>query len=124
MVVRGRSVSFRLFGACFCLLLLALPLSGAGTAIAMNARMDADKPTCRKARVSSKGSRSFKSSTSYFVQLAGLPEEPAPVELPVQREIFTSLSEGQDVFVEVGRGRFGWEWLKGIRSDDVDCGGW
>ncbi|MDI1443223.1 hypothetical protein [Polyangium sp. 6x1] len=124
VLVRGRSVSFRLFGACFCFLLLAMPLSGAGTAIAMNGRMDADRPTCLKARVSSKGSRSYKTSTSYFVHLDGLPRESAPIELPVARELFASLHEGQDVFVEVGRGRFGWEWLKGIRLDDVDCGGW
>ncbi|MDI1477072.1 hypothetical protein [Polyangium sp. y55x31] len=122
VLVRGRSVSFRLFGACFCFLLLGMPLSGAGTAIAMNGRMDADLPACLGARVASKGSRTYKTSTSYFVHLTGLPGESAPVELPVQRDVFTSLHEGQDVFVEVGQGRFGWEWLKGIRLDD--CGGW
>ncbi|MRG94813.1 hypothetical protein [Polyangium spumosum] len=124
VLVRGRSVSFRLFGACFGLLLLALPLSGAGTAIAMNGRMDESAPTCRQARVAAKGSRTYQTSTSYFVELDGLPVEASSVELPVQRELFSSLHEGQDVFVEVGRGHFGWAWLKRIRLDDVGCGRW
>ncbi len=114
-LVRGRSVSFRLFGACFCLLLFAMPLSGAGLAVALNARMDQGAPALHHARVQSKGSRTYKQTTSYFVSLSGLSEETASVELPVERDVYAAVREGEDVVVEVGRGRFGWLWLKGIR---------
>ena len=114
-LVRGRSGSFRLFGACFCLLLVGWPLFGAGLAATLNARMDTDAPAQHRARVQSKGSRSYKGSTSYFVRVEGFSEREGALELPVEHDVYAAVKEGEDVVVEVGRGRFGWAWLKGIR---------
>lgn len=115
-LVRGRSGSFRLFCACFCLLAAALPLTGAGLAVALNARWDGDAPTLHQARVQAKWSRSFKGSASYFVRLDGFSETDTPIVLPVDQEIYAAVAEGESVVVEVGPGRFGWSWLKGIRQ--------
>lgn len=114
-LVRGRSVSFRLFGACACLLFVALPLSGAGLAVGLNGRMDGGEPALHQARIHAKRSRSYKQSTSYEIDLDGLAGAGAPVEVVVDRELFLTVHEGDDVVVEVGRGRFGWRWLRGVR---------
>jgi hypothetical protein len=114
-LVRGRSGSFRIFGACFCFLLIALPLAGVGLTVGLNGRMDESSPALHHARVQSKWSRTYKGSTSYYVRIEGLAEPGASLELPVDRDVFSAVHEGEDVVVEVGRGRFGWEWLKGIR---------
>jgi len=115
-IVRGRSVSFRLFGVCFCLLLAALPLTGVGATVALNGSMDAGAPVSYAARVRSKGSRTYRGGTSYYVRLEGLTDSSsAELAVPVEGEIFSSVKEGEHVLVDVGRGRFGWEWLKGIR---------
>lgn len=114
-LVRGRSGSFRMFGACFCLLLVGFPLAGAGLAAALNARMDEAEPVLHHARVLSKGSRSYKGSTSYYVRVDGFSERESELELPIERDVFTSVNEGEHVVVLVGRGRFGWSWLRGIR---------
>jgi len=114
-LVRGRSGSFRLFGACFCLLLVALPLAGVGLTVGLNGRLDAADPLLYHARVQSKWSITYKGSTSYYVRIEGLSGSSAPLELPVEHDVYTAVHEGEGVVVEVGPGRFGWEWLKGIR---------
>ncbi len=117
-LVRGRSGSFRVFAACFFLLLIALPLAGVGLAIGLNGKLDDAAATEQRARVTSRSSKKLKSGTSYYVQVEGWQDAHAPVIVPVSSEVYASVREGEDVVVRIGRGRFGWEWLQGIRRPE------
>jgi hypothetical protein len=117
-LVRGRSGSFRVFVACFFLLLAALPLAGVGLAVGLNGYLDGAQATELRARVTSRWSETLKSGTSYYVRIEGLQNERATVVVPVTSDVYAAVREGEDVVVRVGRGRFGWEWLQGIRKPE------
>jgi hypothetical protein len=117
-LVRGRSGSFRVFVACLFLLLAALPLAGVGLSVGLNGRLDAAASTELRARVTSRSSKTFKSGTSYYVQVEGFEDARAPVVVPVSSDVYAAVREGEDVVVRIGPGRFGWRWLQGIRRPE------
>jgi len=111
-LVRGRPESFRLFTASGLLLLIALPLLSIGIATGLNGAMDQAAPIERTAHIQAKWTKTWKGGTTYYVEIQGVR---GPLVVPVTSDIYAAVREGEDVVVAVGRGRFGWEWLRGIR---------
>lgn len=116
LLLRGRANSLRIFMICAVLLLAGLPLGVITTAAGVNGALDQARPVEHRTQVLGTRAVRNKSSTTYYVILAGWHDKKS-VELKVSGSFINLVESGSRVVVTVGPGYFGWEWLQRVGLD-------
>lgn len=116
--LRGRATSFRNFAIAAGISLIGLPLLGAGLVVGANGALDRSAPTVHATTVTRTYTTRHKNSTSYHVEVRSWRAGETTHTFDVGYGFYAGVESKSPVTVTTRAGRFGWEWLVGLKQGE------